>query len=71
MLASSYNVKETLGAHQVDVIAVAATAARLNKLLKPVKTLASVTAVGDGRQRFLGVQRVDVLLVPLHVYREV
>lgn len=54
---------------QVDVIAVAAAAARFNELLKPVKTLTRVTAVGDGRQRFLGVQRVDVLLIPLYIYR--
>ena len=49
---------------QVDVVEEAAATAGIDHLLKPVKAHARVLAGGDGGERLLDLQRVDVLLVP-------
>ena len=49
---------------QVDVVEEAAAAAGIDHLLKPVKAYARVLAGGDGRERLLDGEGVDVLFVP-------
>ena len=49
---------------QVDVVEEAAATAGVDHLLKPVKTHARVLAGGDGRERLLDGEGVDVLFVP-------
>ena len=49
---------------QVDVVEEAPAAARVDHLVQPVKALVRARARGDGGERLLDLQGVDVLLVP-------